>query len=265
MKTILLLLIAVSVQAQPVRQNGGGSSSVDAGSITNGPLASSVLPSTVAYTNRDNNWSATQTFQGTATVQGNAFSVGSSTFVVSAGKVGIGTTSPGSAFDVAGSASFRDQATVVGSMTVVGEMLVGSASILRATEARIATRIRIPEGGIDVNGTSGIGLGDARVLGWSSNSDGAGAEDIGLSRGRAGVMYVGQGTNGTFNGTVVVSSAGIGTPFPVTAFHLSSGTLTIDGTGSPTKNSALCLTTAGTLGACDGLVGADGTCTCTSP
>ena len=42
------------------------------------------------------------TFQSTVTVQGNAFSIGVSTFVVTGGNVGIGTTSPSQALEVAG-------------------------------------------------------------------------------------------------------------------------------------------------------------------
>lgn len=57
---------------------------------------------------------------------------------------------------------------------------------------------------------------------------------------------------------------GIGTSVPITKLHISSSTITIDGTGSPTNSQALCLL-GGQLGHCTSAVGAGGGCTCSVP
>ncbi len=100
--------------------NGSALTGTTAMTVPSGKLSgivdSAVLPSTVAYTNRDNNWSATQTFAASATITGAGglaitdpagraaasavVSVGSSTtpgtmlFIQSDGKVGVGTSAP---------------------------------------------------------------------------------------------------------------------------------------------------------------------------
>jgi hypothetical protein len=60
-------------------------------------------------------------------------------------------------------------------------------------------------------------------------------------------------------------NVGIGTTAPLTKLHLSSGTFTNDGTGSVTKNWALCFTTLGVMGHCGIVNVTDGSCTCTTP
>lgn len=71
---IFLALVAAHSFGQALRQNGVSLDSitgtVDAGQVGNGPLSSSVLPSTVAYRSIDNNWSATQTFSSSITYKG---------------------------------------------------------------------------------------------------------------------------------------------------------------------------------------------------
>lgn len=60
MKTLLLLLLASPVMAG-INPLGQGPGTVDAGSITGGPVASSILPSTVAYTSVPNTFTSSQT------------------------------------------------------------------------------------------------------------------------------------------------------------------------------------------------------------
>jgi hypothetical protein len=57
-------------------------------------------------------------------------------------------------------------------------------------------------------------------------------------------------------------NVGIGTASPATKLHLSSGTITIDGTGSPTTGGALCLNASGAMSKCTTVVDVSGNCTC---
>lgn len=75
---IAILCLPVIAGAQVAKHNSMGPSSISAlTGIVHSPYES-----------------VSQTFGGTVTVQGSAFSVGGSTFVVTGGKVGIGTTRP---------------------------------------------------------------------------------------------------------------------------------------------------------------------------
>ena len=69
---LFVLGLAALVVAQSMRQNGVSLDSItgniDAGQIANGPISSSLLPSTVAYSSVDNNWSAAQTSASSFTV-----------------------------------------------------------------------------------------------------------------------------------------------------------------------------------------------------
>lgn len=65
---------------------------------------------------------------GTATVQGSALSVGGSTFVATAGKVGIGTTTPAYTLDVSGTIRSTGNLTVGGTLDTGWELL-SSASM----------------------------------------------------------------------------------------------------------------------------------------
>lgn len=65
-----------------------------------------MLPGSVLDVNGAATIRGTLTATSSGTIQGNAFSVGSSTFVVSGGFVGVGTNTPATNLDVAGSARF---------------------------------------------------------------------------------------------------------------------------------------------------------------
>jgi hypothetical protein len=73
---------------------------IPAGSLTAGPTSSSILPSSVAYNSKDNNWSAAQTSQSSWTILSDSFAVGVSTFVIKAGRLGFGTSNPAYPFDI---------------------------------------------------------------------------------------------------------------------------------------------------------------------
>lgn len=71
------------------------------------------------------------------------------------------------------------------------------------------------------------------------------------------VMYTSE--NARFDGKVLMNTA-----IPIGELHISSGSVYIDGTGTPTNSEALCLV-GGQLGHCTSGVGALGGCTCSAP
>ena len=62
--------------------------------------------------------------------------------------------------------------------------------------------------------------------------------------------------------TYVGGNVGIGAVAPSQILHVSSGTIHIDGSGSPVTGSALCVNAAGNLAVCTSVVSITGTCTC---
>jgi hypothetical protein len=127
------------------------------------------------------------TTASTLTVQGNAFSVGGSTLVVTGGKVGVGTASPLGVFEV------RSNTT-----QTAGPLLIDEPNKI-------------------------IYLG--RLSGTS------GDQDILRFRGRTNTTHfaVEPAAAKSYFSEV---SVGIGTTDPATKLHMSSGTLTVDGTGA---------------------------------
>ena len=106
----------------------------------------------------------------TLTVQGNAFSVGGSSFVVSGGKVGILTASPQYPLDVNGDSRVAGQSMVVGSNTVLGDSSLKKVS---------ATQVDV-SGGI-------LGSGVLQVTGDSTLQ---GAVGVGITTGAASALHV---------------------------------------------------------------------------
>ncbi len=104
----------------------GTAASLTAGNVTtNANLTGDVT----SVGNAATNVKATGVFTmlSTATVKGNAFSVGGSTLVVSGGQVGIGNTSPAVALDVTGSINVS---SVTNIMNKVSSIPNGSSSIV---------------------------------------------------------------------------------------------------------------------------------------
>lgn len=67
---------------------------------------------------------------------------------------------------------------------------------------------------------------------------------------------------GVIFGNLATGAIGIGTSFPATKLHISSGTITIDGTGAPATGGALCLNAAKQMSKCTSALDASGNCTC---
>lgn len=88
------------------------------------------------------------TVKGTLTVQGNAFSVGGSDFVVSAGRVGIGNASPGATLTLVGDFSASAAATFASSVTVAGAANIAGLVGVGTTN---------PQTTLEVNGSAQFG------------------------------------------------------------------------------------------------------------
>jgi hypothetical protein len=166
----------------------------------------------------------------TLTIQGSAFSVGMSTLVVLNGYVGIGTMTPVGLFQVGG-----------GSLTVLSSGNVGIGKTA-------------PTVTLDVNGaiyaSNYISSANSiRAPFWLG-------ESFYFRNSAATIQWMTLKTGGNI---------GIGNINPGTILHISSGTITMDGTGSPAKGGALCLTTGGVMGKCTTQPDASGDCTCTAP
>ncbi len=81
---------------------------------------------------------------------------------------------------------------------------------------------------------AGVNLGSLAIVGWGSNHWYT-TKDIGLSRGAAGKLYVGDGTQGSTAGTLVAGTIGVSTTSPFTTLSVGGsayigGTLTATGT-----------------------------------
>ena len=196
------------------------------------PNGGPISPTSVSAT------SGTFTGSGCAT-NDTIFRVGGSTIVAQCnGKVGIGTNGPAQKIHMSSGTLLVDGSA--GQVSVSGDTGTPGSTVKGV--------IRLQNTGVGVT----LGLGA-----FAGSPFGTWLQSIDANSGSA--------TTYPLSIQPIGGNVGIGTTAPVDKLHISSGVITIDGTGSPTKNSALCLTTAGKLGACDGLVGADGTCTCTSP
>lgn len=112
------------------------------------------------------------TATSTAAILGNAFSVGTSTFVVTASSVGVRNANPSAALDVNGETVSRGQFTAASSATVIGAFRADTNTLVvddsndrvGIGKSNPATKAHLSSGTLTIDGT-GVGLTSYKALG----------------------------------------------------------------------------------------------------
>jgi len=93
-------------------------------------------------------------------------------------------------------------------------------------------------------------LGSGSNFGWTvSSAPNAGGLDTNLSRGAAGKVYVGNGTQGDYTGTLIAGNIGAGLTGPAAVVHLKAGTAAAS--TAPLKFTTGVLQTTAEAGTCE--------------
>lgn len=156
----------------------------------------------------------------TITVEGNAFSVGTSTLVVSQGNVGIGTTSPLYTFHVVGNSYTSGQKIVGSTLTVQGNAFSVGTSTLTVVNGFVGISTTAPAYHLDVNGSvraakqvivvgTGTIQGNAFSVGGSSFTVNGGSATVAYSMTAA--SFIGNGSGLTSVSSISVSGTSTGT------------------------------------------------------
>ncbi len=175
--------------------------------------------------------------QSTLTVQGNAFSVGGSTFVVNQGNVGVGTTGPTNPLHVVATAPALFQRSATGSNSPAIRFYNPDTTANNATGAGFAT---------DTTGagaTTNIALADLQALFVDHNHATRKGDLVFRTDGGSGLTEQMRVNN--------AGNVGIGVTAPAARLHLSSGTVWIDGDAANSFRigiSSMIVTSAGSVG-----------------
>ena len=176
----------------------------------NGYFANNLTTSSIIATST----TATSTFAGGLAVETSGL-----VYDYSSNNVGIGTASPRTALTIgsgqitvptgtvgAPSYSFSNDTAkgfyekTGGGYNTIVTSIAGSAQVTLGTDNAGIPTIMVPSTG---------------VYGWSTNSSAVSAStDLGLSRGAAGKLYIGNGSVADYSGTLIAGTIGIGTTTP---------------------------------------------------
>lgn len=176
-------------------------------------------------------------FAGPTLVTDDQFSVGTSTFVVTGGKVGVGTAGPVSDVEISSISNpqLTLRATTENTSAIPTLYFATGSGALAGTNINAMIRSTVRQatpsqlkGSLDFFVNTGDSITQKMIL----NQDG---------------------------------DVGIGTASPASKLDISSGTIRMAGTGAPTVGFALCLTANGAMGHCTAVNAADGSCTCVTP
>jgi len=164
------------------------------------------------------------------TVTGNAFSVGGSTLVVANGRVGIGMSG------------------------------INNIYALNVTASNALSNILKDGLYVGAAGSSGRGV----RIGYSDDGATTGyiAETHDSATAALNFVMRSNGTPVTAMTILGSGNVGIGTASPSTKVDISSGTITMAGTGAPTSGGALCLNASNQMSKCTSAIDASGDCTC---
>ena len=206
------------------------------------------------------------TVTSSVTFSANAFSVGGSTFVVNQGRAMIGTSSPdtNAALSVAGNIS---NTGVITSSGTGNNYFAGNMSINLSTPIFTLTDTRdgsdwvlggtLGEIAFKTSDTSGIGPHINSAI--KSLTDGSSTP--GGSLGFFTSVY-NQQISEKMHIDGQTGNVGIGTTSPASKLDISSGTITMAGTGAPSTGGALCLNSKQAISKCTSALDASGNCTC---
>jgi hypothetical protein len=197
-------------------------------------------------------------FTGTTLATGSTLQTSSEKMtILGNGNVGIGTTSPGYALTLESGQLALPNGSVSSPSVFFPSSNVGIFGLSEAFYFSSAGSYiaKYTSSGLASPGYSFFGIDDASAktikmgqlgnLTFSSSTSVSPnqAADINISRGAAGKLYVGNGTQGDFTGTLIAGNVGIGTTSPTAYLHLKAGTATA-GTAPLKFNTGTLLTSA---------------------
>ena len=242
MKKILYLLLFLcanaNAQTKPFVPRADGEGSLGLSTVTWGAIYADSLVGTLTGSASLNVLKSGDTMTGpltlsgsSLTVTGSAFSVGGSTFVVTGGNVGIGTGTPGARLAVSSTGGFTNLNVKAYSATASERPRIWLQRSRSTTESFGATTVGDDLGIIEFQGVGASA--SAFVNAASIKAIQTGATDVYAP---SDMLFhtTPPGSSGLTERLRINSTGyiGVGTTAPASKLHISSGALTIDGTGA---------------------------------